>query len=259
MKVMRTPARWPGWAIVLCLGSCYGQAQGLAPHVEHREIVDQIDEADLIVVGVVESQRARETVLGPRDIGLLQLFAVSLHVEGVIKGQLNGKLVTFYYYQSANRAWNGPAPNIINPGERGIFYLVRDSGVLRATTDAFLSHTNLESGKHIVSPATDGTLHEAIARLLLLPGERMDVSAYRSSLHRQKALAIALVGPDQVSKTLQEILKNSDGAIRGRVCVTLAEFPLNQKRCLYEIVNDGQVLVEDRKRAAEMLNATPKP
>jgi hypothetical protein len=62
----------------------------------------------------------------------------------------------------------------------------------------------------------------------------------------------------EVIRTLQDALKNSDAAIRGRACLLLAEFPLNQKGCVAEVAHDAQALPEDRKRAEELLKEIPK-
>ncbi len=230
----------------------------LVPRVANVEIADQVNEANLIVVGLAENERVVRPVAGTRETGPLNLLAVIVRVEGVLKGHFDGERLTFYYYQMTGGAWDGPAPNIVAPGQRSIFYLMNDGGVIRAATDAYLSHTNLATGKHPISPAAnDSSTREAVAELVLLPGEGMDMADYLGSLHRGKALALALVGKSQVRQMLRGLLKNPQGAIRGRACITLAEFPLNEKGCLQDVIGDVQSLPEDRKRAEELMR-TPK-
>ena len=57
----------------------------------------------------------------------------------------------------------------------------------------------------------------------------------------------------RVSQLLRTLLANPRPEIRGRACVVLAEFPLEEKGCLQTIVNGTQVLPEDRKRAQELM------
>ena len=56
---------------------------------------------------------------------------------------------------------------------------------------------------------------------------------------------------------LQGFLTNPKAEIRGRACITLAEFPLNEKGCLPEILKDTGTLPKDRKRAEELILAAP--
>jgi len=230
--------------------------------VAYVEIPEQINQATLIVVGTVEDQRLVRTIAdGAKRESALQLLAVRVRLEGVLEGSLDKKYekpLTFYYYQTTG-AWDGPAPNIITPGERGIFYLVEDGGVLRATTDAYASHTRLETGRHTVSPVTGkNQARESIGRLILLPGEGPDLAGYVASLGRNESLALALVGKSQVRQMLQDLLRNPSPAVRVRACITLAEFPLNERGCLAEVIRDVQTPSEDRKRAEELLRAAPK-
>lgn len=239
--------------------SC-SRAPKLDPHVSRLELEEQIKQATLIVVGVAEDERALPTAASElkEESMPLQLRAVSIRVEGVLKGRFDGKRLTFYYYQTTG-AWDGPPINILSPEERGLFYLVNDGGLLRATNDVYLSHTRLVTGKHKVSPVTDtNQIHAAIARLLLVPGTGAEVAENLASWRRSEAVALDLVPQTQVIRIIQDALTNSDRAIRGRACLLLAEFPLNQKDCLPEVVHDAQVLPEDRKRAEELMKEMPK-
>src|SRR5260370_38232648 len=104
----------------------------LTPHVSYVEMREQISQATLIIVGIVESEHVVRMVdSGPKDSDALELHKVRIRLEGVVEGQVNDERLTFYYYQVTG-AWDGPEPNMITPKERGIFYLVQDSVVWRA-------------------------------------------------------------------------------------------------------------------------------
>jgi hypothetical protein len=253
------PVKWKavvriGLATLCGLASC-SRVPSLTPHVSYVEIRHQIEQASLIVVGVVQSEHVVRTVdSGPKqDLGRLELRAVRLQVEGVLEGQFDGDHLTFYYYQ-VTAAWDGPEPNMITPGERGIFYLVKDGEIWRATTDAYASHTRLVTGKHSISLATSkDEVRKTIARLLLLPAEGTDLNGFLGSLHRDSALAMALVSKMEVSQMLQILLRNPNADIRGRACIALAEYPLKERSCLPDVIHDVRARPEDRKRAEELM------
>ena len=96
-------------------------------------------------------------------------------------------------------------------------------------------------------------VREIISELLLLPGDGIDLNGFLGSLRRNEARAMALVGKTRVSHLLRPLLTNPRPEVRGRACIVLAEFPLQEKGCLQTIVNDTQVLPEDRKRAQELM------
>ena len=260
---MRAPdfARLFGLIACMCLCTACTKVPDLEPHIAHIEIEDQIDQASVIAVGVVEKEYLIRKV-ADADGDEIGLFSVDVRLEGVLKGQLDrgaaetGHFV-FYYYQVYG-AWNGPSPNFIYPGDRDIFYLIRDAGVLRATTDAYLSHTRLKSGKHAVSPVRDDQVHEAIAQLILLPGAEPE-TGYLSLHGENTGLAMGLVGVDRVREMLMGLLDYPDGRIRARACLHLAEFPFNNQSCLPKIIDDSQTSPEDRERAREMLKTPASP
>jgi len=243
-----------GLLVWLCvLGSC-SPVPNLEPHIAHFEIGELINQANLIVVGVVESDRVVRIFPETKDSIGLELRLARVGVEGVIEGQFRGDRLSFYYYYAPG-GWNGPPPNTLTLGERDIFYLVKDGEVWRPPNDAYFSHTRLVSGKHSISLAkSKDQVREAIARLLLVPGEGTDLDAFLASLPRITGTAMGLVENTEVSRILQSLLANPSPEIRGRVCVVLADFPLNEKSCLAEVIRDVHALPEDRKRAQELMH-----
>jgi hypothetical protein len=227
----------------------------MTPYPHPLGIVDRIERSNLIVVGVVESETS---VHGGRrtqraDSMPLELRRVGVRVEGVIKGQYDGAQLSFVYYR-ATGAWDGPAPNLLVPGERAIFYLMREGGVLRATNDAYSSHTEIVTGKHAIQAAASAEgVRQLIARLLLLPGEGVDISRYVASLYVEVAVALDVVSQAQTADLLSGLLQNSNGQVRGRACILLAQPPLTDRDCLPNVIRDTEASPEDRKRAEELM------
>ncbi len=239
--------------VVTLIGSC-SHVPKLIPHVARTELKEQIRKATLVVVGHAESERAVRTLVSePKEGSMpLQLRAVRIAVEGVLEGHFGSEQLTFYYYQTTG-AWDGPPINIVGPG-RSIFYLVNDQGVLRATTDVYLSHTRLVTGKHnVLSVSGKEQVLSAIGRLLLEPGEGLKLEGSLNSWSHSVAVALSLIPQTQVVQILQKYLQSPNHEARGRVCILLAEFPLNEKGCLSGIISDPQILPEDRRLAQKLV------
>lgn len=228
--------------------SC-SRVPNLTPHVAYIHIPDQVTQATLIVVGLVESEHlVRRIYSGPKESpDSLELRAVRIRVEGVLYGKSHEQHLTFYFYQVTG-AWDGPEPNMITQEDRGIFYLVKDGEVWRAPTDAYASHTDLVTGKHRISLASNkDQVRDTIAQLLLLPGEGVNVDRFLGSLDRNEALAMDLVGKMQVVQLLRRLLQNPSPQIRLGGCITLAQFPLMEKDCVPRVLHELQTVPEDRK------------
>jgi hypothetical protein len=231
-------------------GACSTAAE-IVPRPDRLDILERINRADLIVVGVVEAeQTVRAGRRNPmRDSMPLQLMRVTIRVEGLVKGTHSGERLDFLYYRTTG-AWDGPAPNLLAPGERGVFYLIREGNLLRATNDVYSSHTEIGTGRHDVLPeVSDIGVRETIARVLLMPGDGVDVARYVESLYVERAHAIVIVGKSRTADLLRSLLDNSDTRIRGRACILLAEPPLNERSCLEKLLHDDQATSQDRDRA----------
>lgn len=240
--------------VLLIAGISCAHAPNLDPHVSYLEISEQIKKAQLIIVGVVENEsNVRRLISGTHlETTPLELREVRIRVEGSLEGNLSRPDLSFYYYRVMG-AWDGAEPNLLGVGERSIFYLVRDAGIWRSTTDGYLSHTRLLTGDHSNSPVIDNVpVQQTIARLLLVPSKGAELDGFLGSLRRTSALAMGLVGRAEVSHLLRDLLMNPSPEVRGHACIALAEFPLNEKGCLTKVVQDIHALPEDRKRAQEL-------
>src|SRR5690348_13193077 len=107
MRTMQWKAvAWSSLMTMLCGFASCSPVPNLTPRVAYIEIREQIKQATLIVVGVVESEHVVRTIAsGPKeDSSPLELRTVRIRVEGVLEGQFNGERLTFYYYQVTG-AW----------------------------------------------------------------------------------------------------------------------------------------------------------
>ncbi len=233
-----------GLCIAAFLGGSCSPAAELLPHTRQLGILERIQTADLIVVGVLESEQPVSG--GYRTVGAeilpLQLMAVKVRPESVLKGSYkDGQLLEFLYYK-ATGAWDGPAPNILVPGERDVFFLKREGKILRATNDAYSSHTEVVTGRHFLRPESSNEgVRKTLARLLLLPGENLDVTRYVRSLYVEREYSLSIAGESETAESLRTLLQNSNGAIRGRACIWLAQPPLNEIACLRTIRDDAAI------------------
>jgi hypothetical protein len=252
--IMRQIAVRMNLFLILLLNDSCSPAVELVPRPDRLEILEMINRADLIVVGVVEAEqpvraaRRNET----KDSMPLQLMKVNLRVEGFIKGTRSGERLAFFYYRTTG-AWDGPAPNLLAPGERDIFYLTSEGDLLRATNDVYSSHTEVGTGRHDVhAEVNDAGVRETIARVLLLPGDGLNINSYVESLYVERAHAIDIVGKSRTADLLRSLLGNSDSRIRGRACILLAEPPLSERGCLENLLHDAQIPAADRERATAL-------
>lgn len=187
----------------------------------------------------------------------LELRRVTIRVEGLFKGKFDKTELSFLYYRSIG-AWNGLPPNLLYVGERAVFYLVKDGGTLRATNDAYLSHTEVVTGKHSIQAVVDNeAVRGLIARVLLLPGEGLDIGGYLASLRVERAISLDVTSHSETVALLRILLGSSSGQVRARSCILLAEPPLHEQDCLPDVVRESGAALEDRQRAIEMLKGRP--
>ena len=95
---------------------------------------------------------------------------------------------------------------------------------------------------------------ETVAEALLIPGDRVDTNSYLASVPWATTLAMTVVGKMETARLLKDLLKSANGKVKGRACITLAEFPLDDKECLPAPNQDVEALPEDRERAKRLLH-----
>ena len=137
-------------AAMLLLGVSCGRSPRLVDYNVNADYLTEIFPAPLVVVAVIASDTlVRDPVSSHSDLGLLlQLRKVRVRVENVLRGKTSCGAMTIYYfgwhdYTGGNRplgAWK--------EGDRRIFWLREDSGVLRTACDARDCTMPVYSGAH---------------------------------------------------------------------------------------------------------------
>ncbi len=190
------------------------------PMPQHLSIRERIERAELIVVGILAS----EASIGPsRHDKDLELRRVEVSVEGVVKGRVDARRLSYLYYASLG-SHTGPPHNRVFPGQRAIVYLRTDGAILRATNDVYVSHTDLVTGIPDIHTVTDNeAARDQIARLLLLPGKGTDVIVFLSSLDTIIEAVSGIVGESRRAEYLRRLLQSPDARIRSRVRILLSQ------------------------------------
>ena len=97
--MLNNPIRLGLLALILVPASCT-PIPDLEPKVEYVEIAKQINQASLIVVGIVEREKV---VRAAKDPNSLELRQVTVLVEATLEGLFKEKQLTFYYFGGTER------------------------------------------------------------------------------------------------------------------------------------------------------------
>jgi hypothetical protein len=151
-------------ALLLVMSSC-GRPPRLTDYDANADYLTEIFPAPVVVVAVIDSDNlVRKPIPSRRTPGLLlQLRRVDMRVENVLRGSVPKGLTTIYYF-----AWNefsgGNIPlGAWKPGDRRIFWLRQDAGVLRTACDARDCTMPVYNGAH---PQYEADQHKALGYAL---------------------------------------------------------------------------------------------
>jgi len=173
--------------------------------------------AEIIVVGKVQSL----TFVGP-IVQSYRLIEVCVTVENVLQGAAStAQPLTFYFYSVYLLGSSGDV-NRLRENHRYVFFLNRESGVLRAVWDVMRSNIIVSSGKHKTLPLSDQEpLSERIAVMLLTPGEDMNPIQFSDGLLRATGFTFVPIGTWRTAKLLTSLLQSSERAVRVGACEEL--------------------------------------
>ncbi|HEY2844342.1 MAG TPA: hypothetical protein VGJ09_11855, partial [Bryobacteraceae bacterium] len=157
-----------------------------------------IRRADVIVVGTI----ARLDVAAkPAEGQCSVLLRVELLVENVLKGSASEQSLDYYYF--------GPFCGIAGPveslelGSRSIFFLNKDQGYWRAVADYWRNRLPVASGSHASEFNPGKSIEQAIAEVLLIPGDRYSASGFASAIQTEAApTARSLAGSTHANQLL---------------------------------------------------------
>ena len=216
---------------MLAFAGCSRDPIELELHDQNMSLTERISNASVIVVGRCKSVDAFNPQRNDPEIGLTK---VTISVENVLKGNPPAGETVFYLYRVVG-GFNGPKPNWVKVGDRGIFYLTEERGVLRSVHDIWESHTKVFGGQHDAISAS-GDIEAAIAEVVIVPGKDFDRDEYLHSL--ADSVEFLGVGPQRIVPLLETLVSDNDSEMRKYACVALSGFfPWNDD-CLAMVVDE---------------------
>jgi hypothetical protein len=202
---------------VLILSSCGGPPPLVEYELPQREL--EIESAPIVIVGTILSDALadRWTRINPDPPELRKL---GVQVENVLRGDIKSKSISIYYFITTG-GYDGPPPlGYWSLGERRIFYVRPDSGVLRMACD-IVDHCTLPvlSGAH-PQYKHDPTepLDHAIVDILFTRGEDVNDEQFAKGIEHAKLFV--LPNPYIVTK-LEPLTSSSNVRIRTAACGSL--------------------------------------
>jgi hypothetical protein len=178
-----------------------------------------IQRADAIIVGtIVKMGIAAKPPAGQCAV----LLRVELLVENELEGRTSEDTLAYYYF--------GPFCGITGPvevphlGSRGIFFLNTEKGHWRAVADYWQNTLPVASGRHPREFTAGKPIEQAIAEILLVPGDRYAAAGFASNLQTQAApTARTLLGTAGTDRLMRLLLNHPDMSVRAVACLVLKQ------------------------------------
>jgi hypothetical protein len=229
--------------------------------------------SSIIVVGTVASARViREGVPARKQPELLlDQIRAEVAVENVLLGDMKQPLIAieFFGYSRKNRGgYDGPAPLVVLPGERRMFFLTWDSGVYRSVGDvrgdsALVVWSGLHKNiRHFNDPqdtawrvlhTSDTDIGNSIADVLLELGEGYSASGVARTLNTTAYLSSTLSTRKKTAARLQKLVANErEPSIGAEACLVLAEQYYGQYACLAKFLDNTALAADIGKAMTEM-------
>ena len=186
-----------------------------------------LGEAQIVIVAMVERQEfAGPLFARPGErLPLWRMIKIIARPENVLWGKWSGSRLEFYLYM-----WGGGDWNVVEPGHRYVFFLMRERGALRAVRDYWRSSLEISSGFHDELPRRR-LVSEEIAELLLTPGEKMHSRYFSFRLPEAQAAAAAWTGRWRTAKLLRALMHNKYRVVRIAACEQLTIAYWGQDDC----------------------------
>jgi hypothetical protein len=184
-----------------------------------EEFEKQIESAPIVIVGKILSDvlADRWTRTNPEPPELRRL---GVQVENVLRGEIKAEPVSIYYFVTTG-GYDGPPPlGFWSLGERRIFYVRPDSGVLRMACD-IVDHCTLPvlSGAHpLYKPDPTEPLNNAIADLLFTRGEGVSDEQFAKGIEHGRLFTLP---NEDIVTTLGPLSSSVNLRIRTAACAQL--------------------------------------
>jgi hypothetical protein len=183
---------------------------------EHPQRESEIESAPIVIVGTILSDvlADRWTRINPDPPELRKL---GVQVENLLRGDIKSKSISIYYFITTG-GYDGPPPlGYWSLGERRIFYVRPDSGVLRLACD-IVDHCTLPvlSGAHPqYKHNPTEPLENAIVDILFTQGNGVSDDQFAKGIEHAKLFG----SPNQYIVTkLEPLAASSNLRIRAAAC-----------------------------------------
>ena len=131
------------FALLLVTSGLYVGCQQVPKLTDYRVTNDMsgyqswVDSVPIVIVGTINEDlpvnRPVRSHWNPEV--LLQLHRLRIHVENVLRGNVEPATVLVYYFQIASSYEGNPPLGTWRGGKRNVFYIRPDAGVLRLACD----------------------------------------------------------------------------------------------------------------------------
>jgi hypothetical protein len=187
----------------------------------NADYLTEIFPAPLVVVAINSDTLVRGPVPSRQNPALLlQLRQVHVRVENVLRGNARKGAMTIYYFAWNNYTGGNRPLGAWTPGDRGIFWLREDAGVLRTACDARDCTMPVYSGTHPRYQADHRKpLGYALADIWFTRGE----GASDADLARQVDWGYPSTVPETyVTEKLQHLAATESELVRASACTQLS-------------------------------------
>lgn len=223
-------------ALLIAAAFCLTQFATFPPHLVDQcdRKGDTRDSAAVVVVGVLTSDTlvSRPVPMHSDPTYHLQLRRLSIRVENVLKGAPLPEAVSVYYFTFAD-GFVGPRPlGFWWAGDRRIFWLRWDSGVLRTSCDGFDYCTEgVWSGAHPhYHPDPQKPLEYALVDLLFTRGEGI-VNEIRFAREVDRVELDRVPGLQEYSvEKLRHLALAEHGGVKASACESLWIYAMDRVR-----------------------------
>ena len=161
----------------------------------------------------------------PGDVRMnTQLTRITIDVETVIKGSVPTNLVTFYYFIFAkeNATDLGRPRYIPEGGQRRIFFLKPENGLLRSVGDVTDYTLGLRSGRHARDYCQGENAGGCIGMMLLTPGESdFENDAFARDLYQSAYVTGVLCSRTAARTLLERLMQSRDSKIAASARATV--------------------------------------
>lgn len=208
--------RLTGLMCVGLFGSC--GAPRFSPRIGRGplDVAELVKRSDAVVVGTIGPIAVARK---PRIGDCSALIRVSVSLENVLRGHVPGRTLEYYNF-SPWCGFVGPV-DIPHSGERSVLFLREDSGHWRTIEDYWSNRLRVFSGGHPDSMVENQPIEEAIARILLTPGDGDSSEDFAVGVMQGSGIAVMLVGDDGALPLLEPLLAHPDFSVRVASCAEL--------------------------------------